>query len=291
MMMMHRHWLLLVVLMVLSGADPAEAARPADAGNRRALSAAAASWSGTDSLALDGAGSLIEQTVYGRKRLTRRGLWISSLDRRWARVIVRTTRDDRISTVLRRSGGRWRAVASGGFGGPDGNRRDGAQCRRSGIPRLVAVDLALGTYDAFDPAGRCQGPDSRRRRAMTAGELEAAVPTAISPDWAGPRDDFGDCVAQPSQGTAAKGFVSRTMPAWSFVQVYCTQGGVFGQAQLGRFAAVLHNGRPVERLNVSENLRGDRCWSGRELPEMPIRARLELGVCTPMPFELLDSAR
>ena len=284
--------LLVAAVLSLAAAAPAEAARTADASTRRALSAAAARWSADDELALNAKGGLVERTVYGTQRLTRRGMWVSSLDGRWARVIVRTTRDDRISTVLRLTGGRWRAVASGGFGGPDGDRRDAAQCRRSAIPRLVAVDLDLGTFGAFDPAGRCQGTTSARRRAMTAGELAAAVPTAVAEDWAGVRDDQGDCVArEPSQDTPPSGFVSRSLEAWSVVFVYCTQGSVGGSGQLRLFAAVLRDGRPVERVNVSTSQPGPRCWSGRELPSMPLTARLELGICTPTVWALVAAAR
>lgn len=282
----------LAVLLCMLLAAPAEAARSADGAGRKALSRAAASWSATDSLALDGAGRLVELRDGGRWKLEYRWWWISTLDPRWARVIVMTTRDDRISTILRKRGGRWRAVASGGLGGRGGGARDGNQCRRSDIPALVAVDLGLGRNGAFDRRRSCEGPVSKRRRAMTAGELQAALPTAVSYDWPGVHDDLGDCIERyPGDGSPPAGFVSRSMPAWRFVRVYCTQGSVDGYAQLGEFAAVFRNGTPVERLNVSESYGGVRCWSGKALPGMPLRARLELGVCTPMPRELIYSAR
>lgn len=277
------------LLVCLLLAAPAEAARSADGAARKALSRAAANWSATDSLALDGAGRLVELREGARWRLTYRGWWISALNSRWARVIVRTTRDDQISTILRKSRGRWRALASGGLGRGE---RDAMQCRRSRIPPLVAVDLGLGRHGAHDPRGRCEGPVSKRRRAMTASELDALIPAAVSYDWPAVRDDLGDCIEwYPGTDQPPAGFVSRSMPAWRFVFVYCTQGYVNGYEQLGEFAAVFRNGAPVERLNVSEVYLGVRCWSGKALPSMPLRARLELGICTPMPRELLAVTR
>jgi hypothetical protein len=287
---MHRRTLgppLVVLVAAVLAAAPAEAARSADGAARKALSRAAASWSPHDSLALDRAGRLVELREGSRWRLEYRGWWISALNPRWARVTVTTTRDDDISTVLRKSRGRWRALASGGLGGRTGGRRDGAQCKRSGIPALVAVDLGLGRRGSFDPRRHCEGPASKRRRPMTRAELDAAIPTAVSDEWPGVHDDLGDCSAQyPGDDYPPTGFVSRSMPAWSYVNVYCTQGSVGGFAQLGGFVAVLRGGAPVERLNTSEVYRGVRCWSGRALPTMPLRARLELGVCTPMPADL-----
>jgi hypothetical protein len=286
---MRRRVLPFVLLLCVLLAAPAEAARRAGGAERTALSRAAANWSATDSLTLDGAGRLVELRDGARWRLTYRGWWISTLNARWARVIVSTTRDDRISTIVRKSHGRWRAVASGGL---SRGERDAMQCRRSGIPPLVAVDLALGRNGAFDRRGRCEGPASKRRRAMTGSELDALIPTAVAHDWPAVHDDLGDCVEwYPGTDQPPAGFVSRSSPGWRFVFVYCTQGYVDGYAQLGEFAAVFRNGTPVERLNVSEVYTGVRCWSGRALPSMPLRARLELGVCTPMPSELIAAAR
>ncbi len=278
-----------VIGVVTYGSASALAARPATGSTAKELSAAAAKWSTTDSLALDRAGNLIEDTGYRTQPFVRRTLWISSLDPQWARVLVWTTRNDRISTILKEIGGRWRTVASGGFGGADGNRRDAAQCRRTGIPPLVAADLALGSAYGYDPARRCQGPQGQFRRLMSAGERQGVRELATSDKWPGFHDDTGECVDRyPGQGTAARGSVARTQKAWSVLYVYCTQGSVGNQGQIGMFAAVFHSGRPVERLNVSP-IFGTRCFSGRALASMPLVARLELGVCT-LPRGLYDAA-
>src|SRR3712207_6378589 len=104
---------LLAVLATLVLALPAHAAKPSAGKQRKAINAAAANWKRLDSLELTSKGILVER-YFGdiRRPFTAQGTWTSSINPKWARVIVETDRDELISTVLVYKFGKWRVLSS-----------------------------------------------------------------------------------------------------------------------------------------------------------------------------------
>lgn len=285
---MRRQLLPLLLLAVcgialLGAVAEAHAARRATVREVRLLAAATASFSRSDALALDARGRLIERDAGVIRRFVQQGYFVSSHDRRWARVVVATTRSERYSTVLRLVNGRWRAVASGGLNGRHGADRDGRACAASRIPRLAAIDLALGRTGAFDVRRRCEGPWLARVRRAPAADVATSDSFPV-------QEDYGNCTLDypGSPGTPIEAWRSRARPAWTMVRVWCTSGGVSGVEAIGEFGAILRSGSPVERISLSDVRRTQRCTNRGLLRTMPLVARLQLGICA-VPDPLLDN--
>ena len=268
---------LLVSLVLVSTAN---AARRATVREVRLLAAATANYSREDTLGLDAQGRLYEADPSFPRRFRDQAYMISSIGPSWARVAVLTTRNERISTVLQRRNGRWRALSSGSNVADFRIGRDGTLCRQSGIPPLAAIDLLLGRYGVDDARRECEGRDAALRRRMTGDQVTALEGVVTNGDVPN-HEDIGECsITYPGTNVIPlEGWQSVGAPNWSAVTVWCTAftdgfGGV-----LGEFRAILRDGQAIERIRISETRGSERCTAAGVLGTVPIRARLELRLC------------